>query len=77
MFLIYISLALVTLVRGQGDGGFGCDIKESMQLDRQVHGEPQSTDPPFVMKIFDENNAHTKFYQPGRVYSGEVVCFHT
>jgi len=68
------------------DNGFPCSYRESLQLDRNKHGRvfpkflnykntstgtPQDSPAPYVMKIFDDDNQPTKFYEPGKKYSGK------
>ena len=47
-----------------------------MQLNRKLHGPPQTTRPPYELSVFDRQGRTVEFYELGEVYTGKLsLCF--
>ncbi|VDK44693.1 unnamed protein product [Anisakis simplex] len=55
--------------------GFHCMMRHSMRMNRQVHGQPQTTKPPFEFQFLDSNGQKTSYYEPGKIYTVRLVGF--
>ncbi|EYB99232.1 hypothetical protein Y032_0124g1234 [Ancylostoma ceylanicum] len=55
--------------------GFHCKHASSMRLDRELHGEPHITTPPFEFSIVDDKGNAVEYYTPGEIYKVRLVGY--
>ncbi|KHJ83882.1 reeler domain protein [Oesophagostomum dentatum] len=55
--------------------GFHCKHWNSMRLDRQLHGKPHETSPPFEFSLMDESGNAVEQYTPGETYKVRLVGY--
>lgn len=44
-----------------------------MRMNRNVHGPPQLTTPPFEFHFLDSKGHATQYYEPGKQYTSKLL----
>ncbi|CAD6191748.1 unnamed protein product [Caenorhabditis auriculariae] len=55
--------------------GFHCIYRNSMKLPRHLHGQPQTSEPPFELTISDYSGKKVSSYEPGKNYTVKLMGF--
>ncbi|VDN01371.1 unnamed protein product [Thelazia callipaeda] len=55
--------------------GFHCMMRHSMRMNREIHGKPQRTPPPFEFRFLDSKGHDTQYYEPGKTYTIRLIGF--
>ncbi|ETN74635.1 hypothetical protein NECAME_03948 [Necator americanus] len=69
-FLAHYTKAALTEM-----SGFHCKQLSSMRLDRQLHGKPHITTPPFEFSVVDDKGTPIEYYTPGEIYKVRLVGY--
>ncbi|CAB3404417.1 unnamed protein product [Caenorhabditis bovis] len=57
------------------NSGFHCFSRDSMRLPRYLHGNPQTTDPPFELSVLDQKGHRVSYYEPGKLYTVKLEAY--
>uniref|UniRef100_A0A0N4Z7S8 Reelin domain-containing protein n=1 Tax=Parastrongyloides trichosuri TaxID=131310 RepID=A0A0N4Z7S8_PARTI len=75
-FILYILFISNDLIEGLLESkGYGCEMRQSMRLNKRLHGFPQKDQPPFIFQFINANGKHVKTYESNRNYTVRVVGF--
>uniref|UniRef100_A0A0N5C4E5 Reelin domain-containing protein n=1 Tax=Strongyloides papillosus TaxID=174720 RepID=A0A0N5C4E5_STREA len=75
-FLIYIFSISFVIVNGLVESkGYNCETRQSLKLNKRIHGLPQKNDPPFIFQFINSNGIHVKNYEVKQNYTIRIVGF--
>uniref|UniRef100_A0A0K0E1Y5 Reelin domain-containing protein n=1 Tax=Strongyloides stercoralis TaxID=6248 RepID=A0A0K0E1Y5_STRER len=55
--------------------GYNCETRQSLKLNKRLHGIPQKTNPPFIFQFINDNGKHVKTYEVKKNYTVRIVGF--
>ncbi|CEF59865.1 Reeler domain-containing protein [Strongyloides ratti] len=75
-FLFYIFLLSFYVIESLlENNGYKCETRQSLKLNKRLHGLPQKTEPPFIFQFIDNNGKHVKTYEVKQNYTVRIVGF--
>uniref|UniRef100_A0AC35TL17 Reelin domain-containing protein n=1 Tax=Rhabditophanes sp. KR3021 TaxID=114890 RepID=A0AC35TL17_9BILA len=73
--ILLVPLFSLTVLALHETKGYGCHIKQSLKLDKSLHGFPKKTEPPFEFHFIDAFGTHVKSYMPGQIYTIRLIGY--